>query len=177
MFVQGDRKLMDGQRPRHGKRPGGVHVGGDDGDAVILAPRVKKNEIARNIDLRARGQRRTFRADENILEIEFQILFDAHTSPFSAACQQSKPGQPASYLTPPRRSPWHGRPKKSMPFPLRTTEFFFTMNSTPPSGTTQVPLVLVSVNAMRSGFFQPDSDSGRYVPPSRPGRSRDPDQS
>jgi hypothetical protein len=69
---------MNGQRPRHGERPGGIHIGGDNGDAVILALLVKKNEITGNIDFRARSQCRALRADENIFEIEFQILFNAH---------------------------------------------------------------------------------------------------
>src|SRR5579864_8445592 len=61
---------------RHGS--GHVHVGGDDRKPLPLRARVQKAERAADVDSAARIEGRAFRPDENVLEIELDVGFDAH---------------------------------------------------------------------------------------------------
>ena len=93
VLVQGDRQVVFGQRPSHFKGAGGIHVGSDDRNAAILLLRMEKNEFTGKINFRTRSQRRALGADEDILEVEFQILFDTHVrAPGVARRQKELPG-------------------------------------------------------------------------------------
>src|SRR5271166_1927630 len=69
---------MFAKRVRHRHRAGHVHVGGDDRKALPLRTCVEKAEGAADVDGAARIEGRALRPDENVLEIELDVGFDAH---------------------------------------------------------------------------------------------------
>src|ERR1700693_3461505 len=69
---------MFAKRVRHRHRAGHVHVGCDDREPFPLRARVEKAEGAADVDGAARIEGRTLRPDENVLEIELDVGFDAH---------------------------------------------------------------------------------------------------
>jgi hypothetical protein len=78
VLVQRDRELERVERARHLDRAGRVHVGRDDRDAGVVGAGVPEPELARDVDLRARRQRRALGPDQHVLEVELDVVLDAH---------------------------------------------------------------------------------------------------
>ena len=78
MLVQRGQRAVAAERARHRERAGHVHVGGDQRKALPLGAGVVEAERALDVDLVARIERRTLRADQHVLEVEFRVGFDAH---------------------------------------------------------------------------------------------------
>ena len=69
---------MLAKRARHRHGPGHVHVGGDERKALPFRAGVQEAEGAVDVDGAARIERRTLGPDEDVLEIELDVGFDAH---------------------------------------------------------------------------------------------------
>jgi hypothetical protein len=78
VLVQCRRQSVAVERLRHFEGADRVHVGGDDGHAAVAPSGMAEGEFTRNVDFRARGQRRALGADQDVLEIELEFFFDAH---------------------------------------------------------------------------------------------------
>ncbi len=78
VLVQRGRQRERVERARHLHRAGRVHVGGDDRHAVVVDLRVAEAELARDVDVRARGQRAPLGADQHVLEVQPDFVLDAH---------------------------------------------------------------------------------------------------
>ena len=78
VLVQRDRQAERRQRVGHLDGAGAVHVGGDDRDAVVGLLAVAEAELARDVDVGARGQRRALRADQHVLEVQLEFMLDVH---------------------------------------------------------------------------------------------------
>jgi hypothetical protein len=71
---------------RHRHRPRHVHVGADERKALPFGAGVQKPEDAIDIDGAAGVERRPLGPDENVLEIELDVGFDAHD--LSSVCRE-----------------------------------------------------------------------------------------
>ena len=49
-----------------------------DRNAVVLVLRMLEDELAADVDLRARRQRRALRADQHVLEVQLDLALDVH---------------------------------------------------------------------------------------------------
>jgi len=78
VLVQGRRQPEALERLRHLEGADGVHVGADDRNAPVRCLGMAESELARDVDLAARGQRRTLRADQHVPVIELDLVFDMH---------------------------------------------------------------------------------------------------
>ena len=52
----------------------GVHVGGDDGDALVHALRVQERELAPDLHVGARPDRAPLRAQQHVLEVQLHLV-------------------------------------------------------------------------------------------------------
>ena len=78
VLVQCRERPMLAKRARHRHGSGHVHVGGDERKAFPFRAGVQEPEGAVDVDGAARVERRTLGADEDVLEIELDVGFDAH---------------------------------------------------------------------------------------------------
>ena len=78
VLVQGGERAVFTERARHRHRPGHVHVGGDKRKALPIRAGMEEAERAIDVDGAARIERRTLGANEDVLEIELDVGFDAH---------------------------------------------------------------------------------------------------
>ena len=78
MLVQRGQRAMAAERARHGERAGHVHIGRDQREAGPVGAGVEEAERPLDVDLVARIERRALRTDQHVLEIEFDVGFDAH---------------------------------------------------------------------------------------------------
>ncbi len=66
------------QCPGHGEAADGIHVGGDDGNALPLGLGVLEGELTGQADLGTALEGRALGAEQDILETELQVFFDTH---------------------------------------------------------------------------------------------------
>ncbi len=78
MLVQGGERPVLAERLRHRHRPRHVHVGGDQRKALPLRAGVQEPEGAVDVDRAAGVEGRPLGANEDVLEIELDVGFDAH---------------------------------------------------------------------------------------------------
>ena len=86
VLVQRNRQLEPVERQCHLEGPGGIHVGRDDRDPGVALRRMAKGELARDVDIGARRQRRSLRPDQHVFVIQLDLMLDVH---------RRAPGQPA----------------------------------------------------------------------------------
>ena len=63
-----------GERGCHLEGADGVHVGGDDGDALVHALRVQERELAADLHVGARPDRAPLRAQQHVLEVQLHLV-------------------------------------------------------------------------------------------------------
>ena len=78
VLVQRGQRAALAQRARHRHRAGDVHIGGDERKAPPFAAGVEEAERAVDVDLVARVEGRALGPDQNVLEVELDVAFDAH---------------------------------------------------------------------------------------------------
>ena len=78
MLMQGGERPMLAERMRHRHGARDVHVGGDERKALPFRAGMEETEGAVDIDGAAGVERRTLGANEDVLEIELDVGFDAH---------------------------------------------------------------------------------------------------
>jgi hypothetical protein len=78
MLMQGGERPMLAERMRHRHGPRPVHVGGDKRKAPPFRACVQEAEGAVDVDGAAGIEGRTLGANEDVLEIELDVGFDAH---------------------------------------------------------------------------------------------------
>ncbi len=91
VLVQRGREPVGLERAGHLERADRVHVGGDDRRAVVLDAGVPEAELARDVDVRARGERAPLGTDQHVLEVELDLGLDAHRALPFIARQKRRP--------------------------------------------------------------------------------------
>lgn len=102
MLVQGGAQTQRAEGTRHLDSPDGVHVGGDDGNALINLAAVAKAKFSGDIDLGPRPERGTLGPDQDVFKVEFDFLFDAHATILQCQETNRTPGASGSPLENPR---------------------------------------------------------------------------
>ena len=78
VLVKSGGHFVPAEGGRHLEGAGRVHVGGDDGDAVVGLGRVQELEFTGDVHFAAARERRALRADEDVLEVEFDGILKMH---------------------------------------------------------------------------------------------------
>ena len=78
VFVQRRQRAALAERARHRHRAGDVHVGGDEREAAPFAAGMEEAERAVDVDRVAGAEGRALGSDQNVLEVELDVAFDAH---------------------------------------------------------------------------------------------------
>ena len=78
VLVKSGQRPMFTERPGHLHRPGHVHVGGDERKTLPLRSRVDEPERPADVDGGAGVEGGALGPDQNVLEIQLDVGFDAH---------------------------------------------------------------------------------------------------
>ena len=78
VLVQRRQRVKAAERARHRQRAGDVHIGRDQRKARPFRAGMQEAEGAMDVDLVARIERRALGTNEHVLEIQLDVVFDAH---------------------------------------------------------------------------------------------------